>query len=546
MSAFIAAGPSLRSTQTGAARSARANAVRRLDTTFGGLSGWGQASLDARLGAPVAVRGLAVWLRLATATALDPRFVAVTQADWGQRLADLHPELAARFTQNASRLGFCDQQTKRQWSALAKLVAVTDAHPEQLHRPVFNAARDRIGEALQAARGSLPKTWTTPLHGLQATLTALNILDTPDVKRVPDRGRPGHWQDLAVQAPELTATMQRYLIQLKISMRPGSVALIDTTLRHFAAYLSEHHRDVGQVRQIRRTHVEGFKLWLAARPGYRGRHGPAKTTIGMRLGHLRCFFDRIIEWGYHDAPARTPVFAGDMPIRDRPLPRFLDDPDATKLLSAARRLPTLFDRVCVEVLARTGLRKGEFLGLTTDRRRHRRPGRMATDPDRETPQRPLHSAAPAREDPPGQWLDHRGDQPSPLMFVDHGRRIPQTRVDGAVRRAAADAGIVLRHPPPAPAYPRHPGDQPGNEPGSDRRTPWPHVDEHDHDLRQDRRPNPRRRILRGHRESRISLQHRPTCRRQRGPQHATPPRRDDPPTTRQRLLQQTRGARLPL
>ena len=41
----------------------------------------------------------------------------------------------------------------------------------------------------------------------------------------------------------------------------------------------------------------------------------------------------------------------------------------------------------------------------------------------------------------GQWLDHRGDQPSPLMFVDHGRRIPQTRVDGAVRRAAADAGI---------------------------------------------------------------------------------------------------------
>ncbi len=86
----------------------------------------------------------------------------------------------------------------------------------------------------------------------------------------------------------------------------------------------------------------------------------------MRLGHLRCFFDRIIEWGYHDAPARTPVFAGDIPIRDRPLPRFLDDPDATKLLSAARRLPTLFDRVCVEVLARTGLRKGEFLGLTTD------------------------------------------------------------------------------------------------------------------------------------------------------------------------------------
>jgi hypothetical protein len=34
----------------------------------------------------------------------------------------------------------------------------------------------------------------------------------------------------------------------------------------------------------------------------------------MRLSHLRSFFDRIIEWGYPDAPARNPVFAGDMPL----------------------------------------------------------------------------------------------------------------------------------------------------------------------------------------------------------------------------------------
>jgi hypothetical protein len=34
----------------------------------------------------------------------------------------------------------------------------------------------------------------------------------------------------------------------------------------------------------------------------------------MRLSHLRSFFDRIIEWGYPDAPTRNPVFAGDMPI----------------------------------------------------------------------------------------------------------------------------------------------------------------------------------------------------------------------------------------
>lgn len=86
----------------------------------------------------------------------------------------------------------------------------------------------------------------------------------------------------------------------------------------------------------------------------------------MRLSHLRGFFDRIIEWDYPDAPPRNPVFAGDMPIRDRPLPRFLPDAAASALLRAARNLPDLFDRVAVEVLARTGMRKGEFLGLTRD------------------------------------------------------------------------------------------------------------------------------------------------------------------------------------
>src|SRR5205823_4101691 len=87
---------------------------------------------------------------------------------------------------------------------------------------------------------------------------------------------------------------------------------------------------------------------------------------GMRLGHLRCFFERISEWDYPDTPARIPVFASDRAIKDRPLPRFLDDPAAAKPLAAARALPDRFDRLAVELLARTGLRKGELLGLTVD------------------------------------------------------------------------------------------------------------------------------------------------------------------------------------
>ena len=151
----------------------------------------------------------------------------------------------------------------------------------------------------------------------------------------------------------------------QVSLRPNSVKQIDTDLRHFAVPSSpRHHPDVNGVADMTRTHIEEYKPRLTTNPGTAGKQ-PAKTTTGKRLGHLRGFFDRIIEWDYPDPPPRNLVFAGDMPIRDRPLPRFLDDAALTKL-TAARAMPDLFDRVAVEVLARTGLRKGEFLGLTRD------------------------------------------------------------------------------------------------------------------------------------------------------------------------------------
>jgi integrase len=423
------------------ARTSRAWSVRRLEDMFGGLAGWLAAPPDRRLAAPVDVRGVAVWLALATAAPVDAAYICAARAEWGYRLADLEPRLAASFTATATRLGYSGPQADKQWAALAKLAAAAGQPAGRLDRSHFDAARDVMTAAVQARHGRLPNTFTTPLHGLQATLAAMGILDEPEGRRVTGRGIPARWDSLQDTAPVLAGTMRRYLAQLAISMRPGSVALADTTLRHLAAYLTGHHGDVTAAALISRTHIEGFKAWLNARPGYRGRHGPAATTIGMRLGHLRCFFDRIIEWGYDDAPARNPVFSGDNPIRDRPLPRFLDDADAARLLAAARQLPGLFDRVTVEILARTGMRKGEFLRLATDavvqigdgEWLHVPVGKLHTDR-----YIPLH---PRVRDLLGQWLAQRAGQPGKLMFTDHGRPVPQTRVDAAVRRAAAAAGL---------------------------------------------------------------------------------------------------------
>ena len=47
---------------------------------------------------------------------------------------------------------------------------------------------------------------------------------------------------------------------------------------------------------------------------------------------IRIFFERLIEWDWLDAPAKNPIFHGDIAPRTHPLPKFLNDQDAAKLM----------------------------------------------------------------------------------------------------------------------------------------------------------------------------------------------------------------------
>jgi site-specific recombinase XerD len=173
------------------------------------------------------------------------------------------------------------------------------------------------------------------------------------------------WDRLAVALPAVVASMRRYLEQVACVLRPGSVSGADLALRSFAAFLVEQAPDVATVADVQRRHVEAFKPWLAARPG---QNKPRVTgaTIAHRLGTLRMFFIRIAEWGWDEAPAQLPMFAGDLPRQDHPLPKALDDETAAKLLHAARVDPRMLVGVTVEVLLRTGLRVGEYTALPSD------------------------------------------------------------------------------------------------------------------------------------------------------------------------------------
>ena len=178
-------------------------------------------------------------------------------------------------------------------------------------------------------------------------------------------GALASWDDLEGSVPAVVDTMRRYLEQIGCVLQPGSVNNADIALRCFAGFLVETAPEVTGVAQVTRGHIEDYKPWFAKRPG-QNKTRVTTATLAQRLGTLRMFFVRIDEWGWQEAPVRVPMFPGDLPRQDHPLPKALDDAAAAKLLRTATNDKRLLVRVTVEVLLRTGLRVGEYTSLPAD------------------------------------------------------------------------------------------------------------------------------------------------------------------------------------
>jgi len=184
-----------------------------------------------------------------------------------------------------------------------------------------------------------------------------------------ERPSPGchagaEWAQIAAAAPEVAAVMRRYLRQLSMFLAPRSVDAADSALRQLARWMITE-AGLAAVGDIRRDDIEDYKVWLAAQPRGGGQTITAETHR-QRMRTVRQFFERIIEWDWPGAPPRNPVIAWDIPKKPEPLPKFLDDRDAAKLMAAARASADPRDRLVVELLARTGMRAGELADLDAD------------------------------------------------------------------------------------------------------------------------------------------------------------------------------------
>ena len=416
--------------------------VARTFLTRAGVQGWARMPLRVQCALPLKERRVVGWLIVTGRIRPSPDYLVCCRPYLGEVAAQHHRTFHDQFSATSTELGFDRIVTRLQWSALAKVAAVAGVTPEQLTKTLIEDGQQALAAAIGRHRpGSHGvKALSAALFGAQTTLFHLGILAAPPRKTTPDRSaeRATAW---ASAPPGLASTLQGYIAQVRLSLRPSTMVRVEGVLREFACFLSVKAPEVARVADLRRRHIEGYKLHLATRPSARG-GVLTKASLADHLGVLRTCFERLTEWDGSDVPSGVLLFDGDLPIRDAPLPRFLDDGAFTKLLQAARADTDPFVRLAVEFLARTGLRKGEFLDLTVDSVvqigaaywLHVPLGKLGSDR-----YIPLH---PQLKELLDEWLAHRPDSlRTPFLFVEHGQCIRANRVDRAVAKAAQAAGI---------------------------------------------------------------------------------------------------------
>jgi integrase len=296
-------------------------------------------------------------------------------------------------------------------------------------------------------RDGLPCAWSAQLAGLRSVLYYLGIFPTMTSNGHKGLSFEKQWQ----QIPHgISSTVHRYLQQLALSFRPRTLRQEKSRLFQFFSWLAVTMPEVTAINQIKRRHIEAFKEYLSwARPHNR----PLGTTMRPAtryhiLASLYYLLQRIIEWQWPEAPERPIMFYQDLPSLDQPLPRFLDEAEAARFLQVARSHTDLFTRVCGITLMLTGLRKSEFLDLTTDCVVQIGEGYWLRVPLGKTHRDrfvPLHPEVKQVLD---EWIARYPPQQSyDFLFTLYGRRIGGGKVDLAVARIAREAGISSRVTP---------------------------------------------------------------------------------------------------
>jgi integrase len=386
----------------------------------------------------------------------DPEFLFAK--NFGHSVArsigGLFPGDVERLRDAAERLGAVSPEVAVR-DVLPLAVAFTGRPPSSLTVDDLDALCEaidttpRLTEAMRRGRRG-------HLFRLRRLLFEAGMVDLPAQHR--REGGPATRQArlAAVAVPEIRRTLLAYLDVRATVLRPKTVDKITSALAIFGEFVCDHDPELHSIAGLERRHVEAFLAWTATRAG-RGSHDPSRLVGPHVHAHaaltLRGFLDDIWAWGWADVPRRRLMFNTDIPRQPDSLPRALPPNIDTAVMAAAGDLDDRFAAVGITVLRHTGLRIGELLDLELDDlvdygtngtwlrvplgKLHNERSVPVDDITLEALDEWLAQRAPQRARP-----HPRDGHLADFVFVEHGRRLGTTRIQGGLRDAVIAAGLT--------------------------------------------------------------------------------------------------------
>jgi hypothetical protein len=143
-------------------------------------------------------------------------------------------------------------------------------------------------------------------------------------KRHPDKSadRAQRW---ATVQPRLRTKLEGYIEQTRLSLRPATMVRVEAVVREFAVWLT-----ADAPRSLRSGMFSGLTSSASSVTSRRGHRsvaagGSRPSVWASNSARSVVCLERLSEWDGEDAPPRVRMSARDIPRRDQPLPRFIDD-----------------------------------------------------------------------------------------------------------------------------------------------------------------------------------------------------------------------------
>lgn len=227
-----------------------------------GVNGWDKLSTAEQCATPLKDRRVAGWLMVTGRLRPSPDYLVLGKPLPGRDRGPPPPGVPSTVHHHVRPARLRPPRVSRlQWSALVKVAVLIGLAPDQITVEALSAGRAALITAIREHRPVGPGAThlTGALFGAHMVLFHAGVFDAPPCRQSPDQpaARAAAWAGVT---PVLATTLLDYFAQTRMPLRPATMVRIEGVLREFACWLSQNAPSDRRVADLRRAHIEAYKL----------------------------------------------------------------------------------------------------------------------------------------------------------------------------------------------------------------------------------------------------------------------------------------------